>query len=123
MTTDQPRPRAPWWARFTAALRYVARMQPTVVLAIFRALLAVLGTFGLANLDVVDIRGTAIILALYGLVEVVTTAVNWRAVTPNPAVVERIDSGQVVAGQGSELPTGMVIRTAGSLGDSTIYPQ
>jgi fumarate reductase subunit C len=123
MTTDLPQKPAPWWARFAAAIRYVARMQPTVVLAVFRALLVVLGTFGLDNLDVVDTRGTAIILALYGLVEVITSAVNWHKVTPNPAVVERIDSGQVVAGQGSELPTGMVIRTAGSLGDSTIYPQ
>ena len=75
------------------------------------AILALLIAIGLPISD--DLR-----TAILGLVAVVAPLVVIAArrwTVPAVNVVERIDGDRVVAGEGSELPTGQDIREAGSL--------
>lgn len=79
------------------------------------AVLALLVAFGVGLSD----AQTGAILAVIAAAGPVLSGLLTRPrVTPNPSVVERIDdSGMVVAGEGSELETGLPIREAGSLDD------
>lgn len=106
----------PWWARFTAAVRYVLALEPVAVAAVWRAVVAVLAAAGFTVADHVDARVAGTIVAVYALVELLTTIRARARVTPEARVVERVnDDGVVVAGPANELPTGSPIRDAGSL--------
>lgn len=81
MTAPTP-PARPWWARFTDALRYIAKLQPAYVAALWRALAAVLGAIGLSVTDAVDARVLAAIVAVYALIELVTSKQVHNRVVP-----------------------------------------
>lgn len=93
-STEKP---APWWARFVAAVRYVAGLEPTVVAALWRSLAAVVTAAGFTIGADVDARVLAIIAAVYVLVEVVTSLRNRARVVPvdklPESTVQRLASG------------------------------
>lgn len=119
MTHAIPEARAPWWARFAAAARYVANLEPVAVAAVWRAVIVVLAATGLVVSDQVDGRVTATITALYALIELLTTIRARGKVTPVARVVEQVQGGSVVAGPANAIPTGVVVRPADEL---PLYP-
>ncbi len=54
------------------------------------------------------------VLALVAVAAPLVVILARKYVTPNGKVVERDDAGTVVAGEGSELPTGTIVRPAGT---------
>ena len=126
MTTTPETPRAPWWARLRAAVRYVLTLEPVAVQAVVRAVLVLAAAVGLTVPEWVEPRAAGIVVAFYALVELLTTLRARARTTADAAVVERVVDGQVVAGPASELPTGVVVRPAGSLegqGRGGLFPQ
>lgn len=115
-TNTTPPARESWWVRFKRAVRFVLDLEPVAVQAVVRALLVLVGSVGLVVPEWVEPRVAGAIVAFYALVEVLTTLRARAKVTPSATVVELVTPEQVVvAGPASELPTGQVIRAAGSL--------
>lgn len=67
------------------------------------------------NVPITDQQQDAILTAIGAVALLVLALWSRPAVTPNSLVVEHAQDGKVVAGPGSELPTGTVIRDVGSL--------
>lgn len=112
------------WGRIVAAVRYVLALEPVRVQAIIRAVLVFAALVGINVTEAVQLQVLAIVAGFYLLVEVITTSLARSKSTPDAKVVEVVEGGQVLAGPASELPTGQVIRDAGSLNtDGPIYPQ
>ena len=82
------------------------------ITAAVTALLALVVAFGL---DLDQAQQAAILGTTAVAAPVIVSIVARRYVVPSAAVVERIDDGAVIAGEGSELPTGEYIRAEGSL--------
>lgn len=90
--------------------------EPVAIIgAVGAALAAVIGVAVAFGLPITEDQQTAILAAVGPVGIVVVLIITRRLVTPNGRVVEREDGGKVVAGEGSELPNGLVIRDAGSL--------
>lgn len=129
MTHEAPESTASVGARFVAAVRYVLRMEPVAVTAVWRAIVVLLGSAGLSISDTLDGRVVAVVAAFYVLVELLSTIRARGKVYPAAKVVEAIDergagTDVVVAGPASELTTGEYVRPAGSLtpGGGPIFP-
>lgn len=86
------------------------------ITAAVSAVIGVLVAFGVPLTDDQKIA----VLALVGVAAPLVVILARKYVTPNASVVERDDAGTIVAGEGSELPTGTVVRTAGSLNTTDV---
>lgn len=75
------------------------------------AILALLVAFGIPLTD----EQRVAILGVAAVAAPLVVIVARRYVTPNAHVVEGVQDGSVIAGEASELPTGTVVRTAGTL--------
>lgn len=87
MPTPVPPPTS-WWARFVAAVRYVLALEPAYVAAVWRAVVVLAGTLGITVTDVVDARVAGAILAVYALVEVLTSRSTHGKVVPTAKLPE-----------------------------------
>lgn len=81
------------------------------VVAGVTALLALVIAFGLP----LTAEQQTAILGVTAVAAPLVVTIARRYVVPSAAVVERIEDGAVVAGEGSELPTGEYVRAEGSL--------
>lgn len=91
------------------------KTEPVISTAtITAAVSAVIGVLVAFGVPLTDDQKVAV-LALVGVAAPLVVILARKYVTPNASVVERDDAGTVVAGEGSELPTGTVVRPAGSL--------
>lgn len=86
------------------------------IVALVEAVLVALTAFGVAISPEQHAAVIGLVVALLA-VAAPLVAILWQRhrVTANGDVVEKIVGGTVVAGEGSELPTGKPIREAGSL--------
>lgn len=104
-------PEAPsLWHRIVAAIRYVLTLEPVVAQAVIRAVFVLVAATGITVPEWVEPRVVAVAVALYALVELLTTLAARRRVTPAATVVEQAVDGTVVAGPANEIATGTVIR-------------
>lgn len=116
--------------RIVQAVRYVASLEPAAVQAIWRALVLLLTTFGVVISDANVEQGLAIIAAVYGLIEVVTTVATRRKVAPTAKlpddVQQAVKAGPLPGSRAAELAGGtsapsVVVDTSSHGGP--IYPQ
>jgi len=91
--------------------------EPVLVRLAITAAGAILVLLVAFNVPITEQQQDAIIGAIGPVALLVLGLWSRFAVTPNKSVVELKQGGKVVAGEGSELPTGQVIRDVGSLND------
>lgn len=91
------------------------KSEPVLVRSGITAAGAILVLLVAFNVPITQEQQDAILAALGPVALFVLGLWSRVAVTPNRKVVEWEKGGQVIAGEGSELPTGQNIRPAGSL--------
>lgn len=90
MSTPVPSPSPSFWARLVAAVRHVLALEPAYVSAVWRAVVVLLGSVGIAVTDTVDARVAGAILAVYALVEILTSRSTHGKVVPTAKLPDPI---------------------------------
>lgn len=92
------------------------KKEPVVTVGAIVAAVGVLLALGVEfGLPITEAQSDAILTAIPPVAALVFAIIARRMVTPNGSIIEHEVAGKVVAGKGSELATGTVIRDAGSL--------
>lgn len=91
--------------------------EPALVGAVIAAATAIVAVLVAFNVPMTEQQQDAILGAIGPVLLLVLGLATRQFVTPKAKVVEQEKDGLVVAGEASELPTGTVVREAGSLND------